>query len=126
MLGMVVARRQFQIYTRDFHFLIGILDPHVGKGDLAIYDGQVQFTGKGNLGPVVPALILRLRFAELSIQFFFQLVVKLNAEDLPTLALDFPSGLLIEAIERSVVIGLPGFYETGVDRLVLWNQTLPP
>ncbi len=62
---MVVACRQFQVHARDFHVLVRVLDPNVREGDLAIHDGQVQFTGKGNLGPLVPASILRLRFAEL-------------------------------------------------------------
>src|SRR6266481_336858 len=125
MFSMVVACRQFQVHARDFHLLVRVLDPNVREGDLAIHDGQVQFTGKGNLGPLVPASILRLRFAELPIKFFLQLVVELNAEDLPTLALDLPSGLLIQTVERCVVIGLFGLYETGVDRLVLWHQIMP-
>ncbi len=122
---MVVACRQFQVHARDFHVLVRVLDPNVREGDLAIHDGQVQFTGKGNLGPLVPAIILRLRFAELPIKFFLQLVVELNTEDLPTLPLDLPSGLLTEAVERGVVMGLLGLYEIGVGRLVLWHQTMP-
>ena len=125
MFSMVVACRQFQVHARDFHLLVRVLDPNVREGDLAIHDGQVQFTGKGNLGPLVPAIILRLRFAELPIKFFLQLVVELNAEDLPTLALDLPSGLLMQTVERCVVIRLLGLYETGVNRLVLWHQTMP-
>src|SRR5437867_2239394 len=125
MLGMVMTRRQFQVYARDFHFLICVFDPYVGEGYLAIHDGQVQFTGEGNLGPLVPAIILFLRFAELPIQFFLQFVVEFNAEDLPTVAFDLPGGPLIQTIECCVVIGLLGLYETGVDRLVLWHWTLP-
>src|SRR6267143_1577928 len=90
-----------------------------------MHDRQVQFTSDGNLGPLVPAIILRLRFAELPIQFFLQLVVELDAEDLPTFALDLPSGLLIQTVERCVVVGLLGLYETGVNRLVLCYQTMP-
>ena len=52
----------------------------------SIDDRQAQFACEGNLGPLVPAIILRLRLAELPIQFFLQLVVELNAEDLPTVA----------------------------------------
>ena len=83
--------RQLQVHARDFHLLVRVLDPNVREGNLAIHDGQVQFSGKGNLGPLVPAIILRLCFAEL--KFFLQLVVELNAEDLPTLPLDLPNGL---------------------------------
>jgi len=125
MSGMVVARRQFQVYTRDFHFLICVFDPQVGEGDLAIHNGQAQLIGESKLGALIPAFTWGLGLAELSVQFLLQLLIKLNAEDPPNIAFDLPSGLLIEAIERCVVIGLLGLYESGVDRLVLWHQTLP-
>jgi hypothetical protein len=82
---MVMARRQFQVYAGDFHLLVRVLDPHVREGDLAIHDRQAQFMGEGNLGPVVPAIILGLCFAELSIQFFLQFVVELNPRTFPPL-----------------------------------------
>src|SRR5229473_4516490 len=125
MFGMVVARRQLQVHTRDFHLLVRVFNPQVGEGDLAIHDGHLQFTGESNLGPLVPAIILGPGLAELLIQFFLQLVVELNAKDFPTMALDLPSGFLIEAVERGVVIGLLGLYETGVNRLLLRHQTMP-
>ena len=53
-------------------------------------------------------MILRLGLAELPIQFFLQLVVKLNAKDLPTVALDLPSRLMIKAVGGCIVIGLLG------------------
>src|SRR5216683_5182670 len=121
MLGMVMTRRQFQVHARDFHFLVCILDPHVREGDLAIHNGQTELIRESKLGALIPAFTWGLGLAELSIQFFLQLVVKLNAEYLPTVALDLPSGLLIEAVKRGVVVGLLGLDETGVDRLVLWN-----
>src|SRR5208337_649599 len=86
---------------------------------------QAQLIRESKLRAVVPTLTLRLGLAKLPIQFFLQLVVELNADDLSTVALDFLCGLLIETIERCVVVGLLGLYETGVDRLVLWHQTLP-
>jgi hypothetical protein len=122
---MVMTRRQFQVYARDFHFLVCILDSHVREGDLAIHDGQTELIRESKLRALIPAFTWGLGLAQLSIQFFLQLVVKLNAEDFPTLLLDLRGGLLIEAIERGVVVSLLGLYETGVDRLVLWHQTLP-
>src|SRR5258708_33397917 len=98
MLGMVMARRQFQVCPRDFHFLVCILDPHVRKGDLAIYNGQAQLIRESKLGALIPAFTWGLGLAELSIQFFLQLVVELNANHLPTVALNLPSGLLVEAV----------------------------
>jgi hypothetical protein len=126
MLGMVVARRQFQVCARDFHLLVRVFDPYVGESELAIHNGQVQFTGEVNLGPLVPASILGLGLAELLIQFFLQLVIELNAKDLPTIALDLPGGFPIQTVERGVVISLLGFHETGVNRLVLRDQVMPP
>ena len=101
--------------------MVRVLDPHVGEGDLSTHNGQVQLFRESELRAVVPALILRLGLAELPIQFFLQVVVELNADDLPTVALDLTSGLLIQTVERGVVVGFLGLYETGVNRLVLWH-----
>src|SRR5258708_39211735 len=101
MLGMVMTRRQFQVYSRDFHFLICVFDPHVREGDLAIHNGQAQLIRESKLGALIPAFTWGLGLAELSIQFFLQLVVELNAKHLPTVALNLPSVLLVEAVQRS-------------------------
>ena len=65
--GVVVARRQFQVYARDFHFLVCVLDPHVREGDLAIHNGQAQLIRESKLGVLIPAFTWGLGLTELSI-----------------------------------------------------------
>ena len=55
MLGMVMTRCQFQVYARDFHFLVCVLDPHVREGDFAIHDGQTELIHESKLGALIPA-----------------------------------------------------------------------
>ncbi len=83
MFAVVMACRELQVNTGDFHLLVRVLDPQIG--DPAIHDGQVYFTSEGTLGPLVPTFILRPGLADLPIQFFLQLLVQLNAEAFPPL-----------------------------------------
>lgn len=88
-----------------------------------MHSGQVQLMRERNLRALIPAFTWGLSLAELLIQRFLQFVIELNAKDIPAITLDLTRGLLIQAVERGVVIGLLGLYETGVNRL-LWHQIM--
>src|SRR5439155_10927597 len=71
--GMVVAGGKFQVHSRDFQFLSGILDTQVRETDFALDHGQVQFPCEFYFLSLQVSVVASLRLSQLPVEILLEL-----------------------------------------------------